>query len=88
MNFEHKTEIGIKIVIVREKQLEKVFDIVVSDEDRRLIVVSAPGKRFSKDIKVTDLLIATAQAWLKGSEDDDLFQAVRGFDDFLGIDGY
>ncbi|WP_455660647.1 aspartate kinase [Pradoshia sp.] len=58
------------------EQLEKVFDIVVSDENRRIIVVSAPGKRFSKDIKVTDLLIATAQAWLEGSEDEDLFQAV------------
>ena len=71
------------------EQLEKVFDIVVSDEDRRLIVVSAPGKRFSKDIKVTDLLIATAQAWLKGSEDDDLFQAVinryRSITDSLGM---
>ena len=58
------------------EQLEKVFDIVVSDKNRRLIVVSAPGKRFSKDIKVTDLLIATAQSWLEGSEDEDLFQAV------------
>ncbi|WP_455675265.1 aspartate kinase [Pradoshia sp.] len=71
------------------EQLEKVFDIVVSDENRRIIVVSAPGKRFSKDIKVTDLLIATAQAWLEGSEDEDLFQAVvnryRSITESLGM---
>ena len=30
--------------------------IVESDEQRRYVVVSAPGKRFSGDIKVTDLL--------------------------------
>ena len=30
--------------------------IVESDADRRYVVVSAPGKRFSGDIKVTDLL--------------------------------
>lgn len=70
-------------------QLEKVYDIVVSDDTRKLIVVSAPGKRFSKDIKVTDLLIATAQAWLEGSEDEDLFQAVvnryRSITDDLGM---
>ena len=30
--------------------------IVESDSDRRYVVVSAPGKRFSGDIKVTDLL--------------------------------
>ena len=32
--------------------------IIQSDEDRRYVVVSAPGKRFSADIKVTDLLYA------------------------------
>ena len=71
------------------EQLEKVLNIVISDEDRRIIVVSAPGKRFSKDIKVTDLLIATAQAWLEGSEDEDLFQAVinryRSITESLGM---
>lgn len=71
------------------EQLEKVFDIVISDKTRKLIVVSAPGKRFSNDIKVTDLLIATAQSWLEGSEDEDLFQAVinryRSITDDLGM---
>ena len=33
-------------------------DIIRADKERRYVVVSAPGKRFSGDIKVTDLLYA------------------------------
>lgn len=36
-------------------QIEKIKSIVEADGDRRYIVVSAPGKRFEKDSKVTDL---------------------------------
>jgi aspartate kinase len=38
------------------EQLKKVSRIIKSDEDRRYIVVSAPGKRNSDDNKITDLL--------------------------------
>ncbi len=50
------------------KQLEKVLEIVISDPDRKLVVVSAPGKRHSDDIKVTDLLIAAAEHVLETGE--------------------
>ncbi|MCM2532048.1 aspartate kinase [Neobacillus pocheonensis] len=46
------------------KQIEKVFQIVVSDPERKVVVVSAPGKRFSEDQKVTDLLIECAEQCL------------------------
>jgi len=36
--------------------LKKVKNIIESDPDRRYVVVSAPGKRFSNDAKITDLL--------------------------------
>lgn len=36
----------------------KVKDIIKSDPSRRFVVVSAPGKRFKTDIKVTDQLYA------------------------------
>ena len=39
------------------QQFSKVKDIVFSAADSRIIVVSAPGKRFEEDNKVTDLLI-------------------------------
>lgn len=38
-------------------QFRKVWDIVMADDRRRIIVPSAPGKRFERDEKVTDLLI-------------------------------
>ena len=38
-------------------QFRKVADIIRSDEARRYVVVSAPGKRNSGDAKITDLLI-------------------------------
>ncbi|MCD7729282.1 MAG: aspartate kinase [Clostridia bacterium] len=36
--------------------MNRVKRIVESDDDRRLVVVSAPGRRYSDDIKVTDTL--------------------------------
>ena len=49
-------------------QLTKVIDIVLSDPQRRIVVVSAPGKRNKGDTKVTDLLIALAQKALDGAD--------------------
>ena len=44
-------------------QLAKIKDIIEADKDRRYIVVSAPGKRFDGDSKITDLLfMCKAQA--------------------------
>ena len=36
-------------------QFKKVRDIVRADRDRRYVVVSASGKRFSGDNKITDV---------------------------------
>src|SRR4051794_39677726 len=58
------------------KQLEKVFQIVVSDPERKVVVVSAPGKRFPADEKVTDLLIACAEQCLLNTDPKDSFNAV------------
>ncbi len=40
------------------EQFQKVADIIHADSDRRYVVPSAPGKRFSSDTKVTDMLYA------------------------------
>ena len=37
-------------------QIRKIKDIVERDDDIRYVVVSAPGKRFEEDTKITDLL--------------------------------
>lgn len=40
------------------EQFIKVGNIIHADEDRKFVVPSAPGKRFDKDTKVTDMLYA------------------------------
>ncbi|MBQ9359497.1 MAG: aspartate kinase [Lachnospiraceae bacterium] len=50
------------------EQFKKVKEIIELDKDRRYVVPSAPGKRNSKDSKVTDLLY---KAYGEASEDKD-----------------
>ena len=42
--------------LANAEQFQKVGDIIRSEESRRYVVPSAPGKRFDGDTKVTDLL--------------------------------
>ncbi|QGQ44208.1 aspartate kinase [Metabacillus sediminilitoris] len=58
------------------EQLKKVLQIVVSDPDRKIVVVSAPGKRYSDDIKVTDLLIECAKKHLNNDHAEPVFAAI------------
>jgi aspartate kinase len=58
------------------EQLKKVLQIVVSDPKRKVVVVSAPGKRYSDDIKVTDLLIECAEKHLANEEAGEVFEAI------------
>ena len=57
-------------------QLNKVIDIVLADPARRIVVVSAPGKRHGGDTKVTDLLIALANTAIKGENVNEQYRAV------------
>ncbi len=59
-------------------QIRKVIEITKADPERRIIVVSAPGKRTKDDIKVTDLLIACAKAMLARGEAEKELGAVVG----------
>lgn len=58
------------------KQLEKVYKIVLSDPERKVIVVSAPGKRYKDDIKVTDLLITIGEKSLASQAVDQELKTV------------
>lgn len=44
------------------EQFKKVYEIINADKERRFVVPSAPGKRFSKDKKVTDMLYSCYSA--------------------------
>lgn len=70
--------------------IAQVCDIILADSDRRITVVSAPGKRSSDDSKVTDLLIACAERRLAGeSYDTDVAAVVARFEEIqsaLGVE--
>ena len=55
------------------EQFKKVGAIIRADESRRYVVPSAPGKRFSNDTKVTDLLYACYKA---AREEEAKFQEI------------
>lgn len=58
------------------KQFQKVCAIVTSDERRRVVVPSAPGKRFSDDDKITDMLYYCFYARQRGDDFDAMFQKI------------
>ncbi|HSR88254.1 MAG TPA: aspartate kinase, partial [Pontiella sp.] len=64
--------------VANAEQISKIIDIVVSDTDRRIVVVSAPGKRTSDDTKVTDLLIALANRVIEGGDFEPALKSVVG----------
>ncbi len=68
--------------LANAEQIRKVCDIVLSDPDRRVMVVSAPGKRSRDDIKVTDQLISLANARISGYDgENELNAVIRRFAD-------
>ena len=57
-------------------QFRKVSDIILAEDSRRYVVPSAPGKRFSGDTKVTDMLYECYALAEKGEMKDDSFDAI------------
>ena len=58
-------------------QLEKVRSIVEADPARRVVVVSAAGKRFKDDLKISDLLYLCHAHLQYGGSCDGIFVMVR-----------
>ena len=58
-------------------QFRKIRDIVQSGPERRFIVVSAPGKRFPEDRKVTDLLLDCYEKAAAGESYAEEFELIR-----------
>lgn len=59
------------------EQFKKVGDIIRSDSSRRYVIPSAPGKRFSQDIKVTDMLYACYDAAAEGKDIAQMVKAIK-----------
>jgi aspartate kinase len=62
--------------VASAEQFRKVAHIVLSDPKRRIIVVSAPGKRSKDDTKMTDLLIRLAHKVLGSEEYGDVLELI------------
>ena len=58
-------------------QFIKVANIIRADESRKYVVPSAPGKRFSNDTKVTDMLYACYDLAIGGKDFLTLFDEIR-----------
>ncbi|MBW4964720.1 hypothetical protein KZZ06_22255, partial [Sulfitobacter sp. CW3] len=63
-------------------QFAKVKKIIFSKNDRDVIVVSAPGRRFSEDTKVTDELIGLSQ---KNNKIEELNQIIKSLEENLEL---
>lgn len=59
------------------EQFRKVGEIIHSDEARRYVVPSAPGKRFGDDIKVTDMLYQCYAAAENGENFEGLLAEIK-----------
>ena len=60
-----------------DRQFEKVKSIVQADPARRVVIVSAAGKRFSDDHKLTDLLYLCHAHLKYGVSCDNVFDMIR-----------
>lgn len=59
------------------EQFKKVGDIIRKDPSRRYVVPSAPGKRFSDDTKVTDMLYSCYAAAVKEKKFTELLDKIK-----------
>lgn len=58
------------------KQFHKVYEIIKSDPSRRYVIVSAPGKRFADDMKITDSLHKCCEKVVNGKTADYIFDEI------------
>lgn len=72
------------------EQFKKVGEIIRTDEGRRYVIPSAPGKRFNEDIKVTDMLYQCYALAQEGKNFDKELAAIKArYDEIisgLGLD--
>ena len=57
-------------------QMKKVGQIIRADDSRRYVIPSAPGKRYSDDTKVTDLLYKAYDTAARGESIDELIREI------------
>lgn len=70
--------------VANAEQLRKVGNIIKADPQRRFIVVSAPGKRFKSDRKITDMLIELGEVHCNnGQTDEYVYPIMQRFNEIV-----
>ncbi|MDO4344111.1 MAG: aspartate kinase [Eubacteriales bacterium] len=59
------------------QQFQKAGSIIRAEKSRRYVIPSAPGKRFDKDIKVTDMLYECYETAIGGKNFDEKLKKIR-----------
>mgnify|MGYP001157845242 CR=1 FL=1 len=77
--------------LANSEQIKKACKIVLADKDIKAVCVSAPGKRYDEDIKITDLLIDLYEKYRNKDEryKNAINKILKRFEDIadeLGID--
>lgn len=76
------SNVGMKVVkfggssVASGEQFRKVANIIERDSQRKIVIVSAPGKRYNDDVKTTDLLITLAESVTTDGYDQEIFNAI------------
>ncbi len=78
--------------LANSEQFKKVGDIIRADKDRKYVIPSAPGKRFSSDTKVTDLLYRLADEALQKEDFSGTLEEIKEryneIIEGLGLEGF
>ncbi len=94
--YKETVEVATKVVkfggssLADANQFIKVANIIKADPSRKYVVPSAPGKRSSKDTKVTDMLYACYDTAVRGGDFIPMFNEIKkrytDIIDGLGLD--
>ncbi|RAI82745.1 aspartate kinase [Macrococcoides goetzii] len=75
--------------VANTQQIKKILNIINQNEQRKIVIVSAPGKRYAEDVKVTDLLIQLYDKVLLSEKYDnelnDILHRFESIEDELGL---
>lgn len=75
--------------VANAQQIKKILNIINQNEQRKIVIVSAPGKRYAEDAKVTDLLIQLYDKVLLSEKYDneinDILHRFKSIEDELGL---
>lgn len=75
--------------VANAQQIKKILNIINQNVQRKIVIVSAPGKRYAEDVKVTDLLIQLYDKVLLSEKYDyelnDILHRFKSIEDELGL---